>query len=119
MAPYSAKHPAFESENSEVERAVQIITHGIGTKGVWVGDRGFDNRWFFNTMERFGLRFLVCAYHARTVLWHGQECSLSDVVNEVSFYRKECQEKNILRYEQRFRSFFDIESHFRSVLVMS
>jgi hypothetical protein len=84
MAPYSAKHPAFESENSEVERAVQIITHGIGTKGVWVADRGFDNRWFFNTMERFGLRFLVCAYHARTVLWHGQECSLSDVVNEVS-----------------------------------
>lgn len=84
MAPYSAKHPDFESENKEILHTLQAITRGIGTKGVWVADRGFDNRWFFNTMDALKLRFLVCAYHARTVLWHGQHRSLSDVVNEVS-----------------------------------
>jgi hypothetical protein len=84
MAPYSAKHPDFESENTEILHALETITGVIGTKGVWVADRGFDNRWFFNTMEHLHLRFLVCGYHARTVLWHGQRRSLGEVVNAMS-----------------------------------
>lgn len=71
-APYSAKAPDYDSENSEVLKAVETVTAAVGTKGVWVADKHFDNRWIFNELDAQRLRFLIAGYHdERTVLASG------------------------------------------------
>jgi hypothetical protein len=84
MAPYSARHPEFESENVEVLRAVETVVAGIGTKGVWIGDRGFDNWWLFNELDQRQLCFLVCVYHPRVVLSEGKTEKLTAVGEQMA-----------------------------------
>ena len=67
LAPYSAKAPDYESENKEILRAIESVTGVIGKKGIWVADRGFDNRWLFNELGQRQLRFFLCAHRDRTV----------------------------------------------------
>ncbi len=84
LAPYSAQAPEFDSENREVQQAVEAVRAAVGAKGVWVWDRGFDNRWLFQTLAERQLRFLVCAYHERTVLWQGHQQGIDTVVESVA-----------------------------------
>jgi hypothetical protein len=68
-APYSAQAPDYDSENDEVLKALEAVTAAVGTKGVWVADKGFDNRWLFNEMAARHLHFLIAGRHEkRTVL---------------------------------------------------
>lgn len=83
LAPYSAQAPEFDSENGEVKRAVETVVAAVRTQGIWVWDRGFDNRWLFHTLAEQQLRFLVCAYRERTVLWRGRRQSVHTVVESV------------------------------------
>jgi len=83
LAPYSTVAPGHRSENTEILRAVETVVSVIGTKGVWVGDRGFDNQWFFNELGQRGLRFLVCAYRDRRVIVDGREERVLAVVEGV------------------------------------
>lgn len=83
LAPFSTICPDFESQNKEILRAVESVVSVIGTKGVWVGDRGFDNQWFFNELTQRRLRFLLCAYHDRTVIVDAVKTSVLTVVERV------------------------------------
>ncbi|MEX2088190.1 MAG: hypothetical protein WEB62_00395 [Bacteroidota bacterium] len=84
LAPYSTTAPAYESENKEILRAVESVVSVIGSKGVWVGDRGFDNQWLFNELVQRQLRFLFCAYHERKVVLDGKRMNVLEVVNHLS-----------------------------------
>jgi hypothetical protein len=83
LAPYSPKAPEYESENTEVIRAVDTVMGVIGTKGVWVFDRGFDNKWLFNELTKRHLRFLLCAHRDRTVIVDGKEQTVLKIVETV------------------------------------
>jgi hypothetical protein len=80
LAPYSARAPDYESENKEILRAIETVTGVIGKKGIWVADRGFDNRWLFNELGQRQLRFLLCAHRDRTVVIDGRKQSVLQVV---------------------------------------
>ena len=83
LAPYSVKAPEYESENKEVIRAIDTVMGAIGTKGVWVFDRGFDNKWLFNELTKRLLRFLLCAHRDRTVIAGGQKQSVLEIVEKL------------------------------------
>ncbi len=71
-APYSTKAPDYEGENSEFLKALETVSGAVGTKGVWVADKHFDNRWIFNEFEARRLRFLIAGRHEdRTVVAPG------------------------------------------------
>jgi hypothetical protein len=72
-APYSTKAPEYDSENSEFLKAVETVTGAVGTKGVWVADKHFDNRWIFNELVARRLRFLIAGWHdERMVMANGR-----------------------------------------------
>ena len=68
-APYSTKAPEWDSENAEFLKAVETVRGAVGTKGVWVADKHFDNRWIFNEFEARHLRFLIAGWHAERTHW--------------------------------------------------
>jgi len=84
LAPYSAQAPEFDSENGEIQRAVETVMATVQKKGIWVWDRGFDNRWLYRMLAAKQVRFLVCGYHERTVLWRGERHSVHAVVKSMS-----------------------------------
>jgi len=83
LAPFSAEAPDYESENKEILRALEGVVSVIGNKGVWVGDRGFDNQWLFNELASRQLRFLLCAYRERTVIVDGAKLNVLRVVERL------------------------------------
>ncbi len=84
LAPFTTTRPGYESENKEILRAVESVASVIGGKGVWVGDRGFDNQWLFNELAQRQLRFLFCAYHERNVVLDGKIFNVLEVVNHLA-----------------------------------
>ncbi len=80
MAPFSVAAPGYESENKEIIRGVDTVVKEIGNNGVWVADRGFDNKWLFNELAERGLRFLVCGFRERRLKVDGVEQEVHGVV---------------------------------------
>ncbi len=72
-APYSAQAPEYDSENGQVLKALDAVTGAVGSKGLWVADKGFDNRWLFNEFEARHLRFLVAGRHEKRTVLSGRE----------------------------------------------
>jgi hypothetical protein len=83
LAPYSSREPEYESENKEVLRAIETVYGVMGRKGIWVADRGFDNKWLFNELAQRQLRFLLCAHRERTVIVEGGKENVQKVVEQV------------------------------------
>jgi hypothetical protein len=83
LAPYSPRAPEYESENKEILRAVETVAGVIGEKGIWVADRGFDNKWLFNELGERRLRFLLCAHRERTVIVENEKQNVQKVVEQM------------------------------------
>jgi hypothetical protein len=80
LSPYSTKCDSYESVNTEILRAIETVTETTQGKGLWIWDRGFDNQWLFNELTQRQLRFLICGYHSRNVVWQGKTMPIEEVV---------------------------------------
>lgn len=80
LAPFSAAAPRYESENKEIIRGVDTVVKTTGGNGVWIADRGFDNKWLFNELAERHLRFMVCGFRERQVRVGGEEREVHHVV---------------------------------------
>jgi hypothetical protein len=64
---FSVSRKGYKSQRAMVEAAISTIIRFIGTCGLWLFDRGFDNWEFFVFLERVKLMFLVRAKTNRRV----------------------------------------------------
>jgi hypothetical protein len=78
MMPFSSSAPGFESQTSEIERAVETVTRAVGKQGLWVMDRGFDSVLIFQYFTSLGLRFLMRVYEARNLVGKGKLTELAE-----------------------------------------
>lgn len=74
---YSQEDPEFLSQPDEVIKAIELVTRHSGLFGIWVFDRGFDDKKLFILFEQKKLRFVVRVRFKRDVLAQGQEEWLS------------------------------------------
>lgn len=56
---YSYTAPDFVSENNEILKAVDAVMQHVGTRGIWVIDRGGDRKKLYGPLLDRGARFLV------------------------------------------------------------
>jgi hypothetical protein len=56
---YSQEAEGFKSENRQILNAMDMVTGGIGKKGIWAIDRGGDRSILLQEMLGRGLRFVV------------------------------------------------------------
>ncbi len=56
---FSVSRKGYKSQRTMVEAAISTIIRFMGTSGLWLFDRGFDNWEFFAFLERLKLKFLV------------------------------------------------------------
>ena len=64
---FSVSRRGYKSQRTMVEAAISTIIRFIGTDGLWLFDRGFDNWEFFAFLERVKLKFLVRVNSKRRV----------------------------------------------------
>lgn len=64
---FSVSRKGYKSQRAMVEAAISTIVRFIGTHGLWLFDRGFDNWEFFVFLERIKLKFLVRVKTKRSV----------------------------------------------------
>ncbi|MBW2038257.1 MAG: hypothetical protein JRI46_01450 [Deltaproteobacteria bacterium] len=69
---YSPLAPGFRSENDEILKAVGVVCRHIGSRGIWVLDRGGDRRSLFYPFLEEGRRFLVRLVGDRNLLYRGR-----------------------------------------------
>lgn len=56
---YSQDAAGFFSENAQILKAVDSVVEGVGTKGIWVIDRGGDRKVLIDGLSRRGLHFVI------------------------------------------------------------
>jgi hypothetical protein len=77
---YSQEAEDFKSENNQLFKAINAVVKGIGTKGIWVIDRGGDRIIIFAELLRQGLRFVVRLTEKRDlVLKDGQKQNVAKI----------------------------------------
>lgn len=74
---YSQEDPEFLSQPDEVIKAIELVTRYSGLLGIWVFDRGFDDKKLLILLKQKRLRFIVRVGFKRDVLAQGQEDWLS------------------------------------------
>jgi hypothetical protein len=56
---YSQEAEDFKSENNQLFKAIDAVVKGVGTRGIWVIDRGGDRMIVFGGLLNRGLKFVV------------------------------------------------------------
>ena len=76
---WSAEAPDFTSENDEILRGMDAVASHVGTRGLWVMDRGGDRINLFGPMLDRRLRFLFRLVGNRHLVHKGQMLLARDV----------------------------------------
>lgn len=84
---FSTTTRQFKSFRYLTQKTIQSLAKELGTKGLWLFDRGFDNWQFFQFLHDLKLRFLMRANSKRNVFLPGHKhChSLSSVVKNITY----------------------------------
>jgi len=69
---YSQLAPGFVSENEEILRAVELVSHHTEGRGIWVMDRGADRRKLMGPLLDRGLRFIIRLVGDRHLICSGR-----------------------------------------------
>lgn len=56
---YSQKAAGFQSENAQILKAVDSVVAGVGSRGIWVIDRGGDRETLIDGLSSRGLHFVI------------------------------------------------------------
>jgi len=82
---YSQEADDFDSENSEILRAIDAVNRHTDGRGVWVMDRGGDRNLILQQLVRKMLRFIIRVQSRRTFLIEGHgEIKGSELASGIS-----------------------------------
>lgn len=66
---YSQDSPDFKSENSEILKAISLVSHYTDNRGIWVIDRGGDRDTLYRPILKDNQRFIVRMVGTRHLLY--------------------------------------------------
>ena len=81
---YSTVRKGFESANKEAWKLVREIVRTFGSAGLWVMDRGYDNKGHFKEWHRLGINFIVRACKTRDVWIRGIKQNILDTAKGIN-----------------------------------
>jgi hypothetical protein len=105
---YSTVAPDFEAENTEIIKAVTMVSHGIGGKGIWVIDRGGDRRKLYDFFLSRKLDFIIRLKGDRHVVYQGKKV----VARELSGRCRLLYREVLIREESQGEKRYDIDYGF-------
>lgn len=88
---YSTVRKGFKSANKEAWKLVRETVKTFGTAGLWVMDRGYDNKGHFKEWHRLGIDFIARACKTRDVWIRGTKQNILDAgkaINRRHNYQK-------------------------------
>ena len=66
---YSSNAEGFTSSNTQIIKAIDIVSESVGNLGIWTIDRGGDNRKFFEKFVRENKKFCIRLRKNRNVIF--------------------------------------------------
>jgi len=108
---YSQNAPEFESENTEILKAVDCVRRRVGDRGIWVMDRGGDRRKLFHPFLQRGMRFMIRLQGDRHLIYRGKKVFGIDLATSCRMPYRE----RIIREEGSTEKVYSIEVGFRTV----
>lgn len=81
---YSTVEKWFKSANSKTLEIINRLVDRIGTKGLWVIDRGYDSGIILKHFLDIGLKFLVRMKINRNVIIKGESVNIKDVARKIN-----------------------------------
>lgn len=94
---YSSSEPGHKSSNSETLNLVDSTLDLIGTKGLWVMDKGYDSGVIMNHFLRLGLNFVIrmnTGSTSRNIFLNGDSINIvkaARTINRRINYNKNCR----------------------------
>jgi len=76
---YSQAGPDFQSENTEIRKAVDKVSNYTQGRGIWVMDRGGDRRYIIHYFLSEKLRFIIRSTGERHMIYRGKKISIMDI----------------------------------------
>lgn len=108
---YSQDAPDFESENTEILKAVDSVRRQVGDRGIWVMDRGGDRKKLFHPFLQRGMRFMVRLEGGRDLIYRGKKVLAIHLATSCSMPYRE----RIIKQEGSAEKVHNIEVGFRRV----
>lgn len=79
---FSQRGPDFRSENTEICKAISLVSRYTEKRGIWVLDRGGDNREIINYFLGEKLEFILRSKGQRHLIYRGKKDSVKNVALE-------------------------------------
>jgi len=108
---YSTEAPDFESENTEIIRAVRRVSIGVGNKGIWMIDRGGDRRHLYDYFLTQHCRFIIRLKGDRHLLYKGKKVLARELSNSCSLPYQDV----LIREENQGEKRYDVAYGFSPV----
>jgi hypothetical protein len=102
---YSHKSPDFQSENTEIRRAVRRVIKHTHRRGVWVLDRGGDRGAIFEEMMKQGLFFIIRLKKTRDLVYRRGK----HLVEELAAVCPMIHAERLVRQERGKETIYDLE----------
>ena len=110
---YSSIAPDFESENKEMLKAVDMVCGKVGSRGIWVIDRGGDRRTLFKELIKRKLRFVIRLVGSRSAGTStgsvGGEGLVTDTILNLSRTLKTPYQTQVIRIKEGYEDKFNIQ----------
>jgi hypothetical protein len=102
---YSHKSPDYESENTEIRRAIRRVIKHTRKRGVWVLDRGGDRGKVFAEMIKQDLSFIIRLKKTRDLVYRRRE----HLVEELAALCPMIHAERIVRQEGGKETIYELE----------
>jgi hypothetical protein len=108
---YCQKAPGFVSENEEILKGVDCVRGQVGSRGIWVMDRGGDRRKLFAPFLDRGMRFIIRLEGDRHLVYRGRKVLAIDLAN----FCRTLYIERIIKEDQSQERAYTVELGFRRV----
>jgi len=108
---YSQDAPDFDSENTEILKAVDGVRRRVECKGIWVMDRGGDRRKLFVPFLDRTMEFIVRLQGDRHLVYRGRKVPVKDLATSCPMLYRE----RVVKEETSGEKVYTIEVGFRRV----
>lgn len=91
---YSSLEKGFKSENTESLNLIDQLSDKIGSKGLWVMDRGYDNGTIIHHLLKKKLHFMIRMMSTRNIIYRNKSININTVAKSVNrryIYNKNCR----------------------------
>jgi hypothetical protein len=111
LSLWSQKAPEFDSENTQILRAVDTVHTSVKDRGIWVMDRGGDREKLFRPFLERGLRFIVRLTAKRDLIYRGKRVHVLQLAEDCPMYFAEA----IVKENRTDEKTYHLEYGFRRV----